>query len=192
MAGTLSRGLAAIGRWLLKEFIALWPVFLFLFFGFVFLITLVKLALAQFSVETMVLSNALIGALLGAKAALVLDETPLARSLEKRRGIVAIAAKVAFYGGATLLLGYVERLVEAVHKVHSFSGAIGYVMAHASHYRLLAWALGISFIFGLYFSFVEINARMGEGELRKLFFESRMTADGSRRPSGIKTARGQN
>jgi hypothetical protein len=36
---------------------------------------LIKLALAQFSIEVTVLSNAIVGALIAAKAALVLDET---------------------------------------------------------------------------------------------------------------------
>ena len=40
---------------------------------FLILILLIKLALAQFSVEITVISNAEIGALLGAKAALVLE-----------------------------------------------------------------------------------------------------------------------
>src|ERR1700740_2511189 len=83
MAGTLSHGLAGAGRWLRKELVAISPVFPFLFFGFLFLISLIKLTLAQFSVETAVFFNAVIGALVGAKAALVLDETPLARSLEQ-------------------------------------------------------------------------------------------------------------
>jgi len=61
------------------EFNALWPVFVFFLVGFLLLILLLKAALAQFSIEVTVLSNAVIGALLAAKAALVLDETPLRR-----------------------------------------------------------------------------------------------------------------
>ena len=61
------------------EFNALWPVFVFFLVGFLLLILLLKAALAQFSIEVTVLSNAVIGALRAAKAALVLDETPLRR-----------------------------------------------------------------------------------------------------------------
>ena len=173
MADGLSRGVGGIWRWLYKEFVAIWPVFLFLLFGFLLLISLIKLALAQFSVETRVLSNAVIGALLGAKAAIVLDETPLACRLERRRGIVVVAAKTLFYSGATVLLGFVERFLEAVHKLHGFSGATGYVIAHTNHYRVFAWVLGISYVFALYFTFVEIHKRMGEGALWRLLFEPR-------------------
>jgi hypothetical protein len=189
MAASLSYGLAGVGRWLLKEFLAIWPVFLFFLVGFLLLISLIKLALAQFSVEITVLSNAIIGALLAAKAALVLDETPLARSLENYRRIVAVAVKMLFYGVATLLVGYVERFLEALHKVHNFDASFRYVFEHATRYRILDWALGISIVFALYFAFVEINERMGEGELWRLFFASPKTADDSGRPSNISAGR---
>jgi Na+/melibiose symporter-like transporter len=43
----------------------------------------------------------------------------------------------------------------------------------------LSWALGISIVFALYFAFLEINERMGEGELWRLFFESPKAATNS-------------
>src|SRR5208282_3274999 len=136
MAATLSHGFAGVGRWLRKEFVAAWPLFLFFLAGFLILITLIKLALAQFSVEITVVSKAVVGALFAAKAALVLDETPLARSLEHYRRIVAVAVKTLLYGAITLLLGYVERILDALHRVHSFGAAVQYVTAHADVYRI--------------------------------------------------------
>ena len=109
MGVTLSNAIAAVGRFLRREFVAAWPVFLFFLTGFLLLLLLVKLALAQFSIEMRPLSNAFVGALIAAKAALVLDETPLARSLEWYRRIVAVAVKTVFYGLLSLLLGYLER-----------------------------------------------------------------------------------
>ena len=189
MAATLSHGFAGVGRFLHREFIAAWPVFLFFLTGFLILMTLVKLSLAQFSVEMTALSNAVVGALIAAKAALVLDETPLARSLDHYRRIVAVAVKTLFYGVASLLMGYLERFLEALHKVHSLDGATRYVIDHASHYRLLAWALGISLVFGLYFAFLEISERMGQGALWALFFESPKGANGSDQRTSIRAGR---
>jgi len=172
MAVTLSSGIAGVGRFLRREFVAAWPVFLFFLAGFLLLLVLVKLALAQFSIETTALSNAFVGALIAAKAALVLDETPLARSLEQYRRIVAVAVKTVFYGVLSLLMGYLERFLEALHRVHDFDQAIREVVDHVNHNRLLAWALGISIVFALYFAFFEISQRMGRGELTRLFFEA--------------------
>jgi hypothetical protein len=191
MAATLSHGFAGAGRWLRKEFVAILPVFLFFLVGFLLLITLIKLTLAQFSVEITVLSNAVIGALLAAKAALVLDETPLARSLEHTPRIIAVAVKVFFYGVASLLLLSVERVLEALPKSHNFDAALRYAFEHATRYRALSWALGISIVFALYFAFLEINERMGAGGLWRLFFESPKTAKNSGRPSNISADKGR-
>jgi len=158
----------------------------------VLLISLIKLALAQFSIEAAVLSTSVVGALIAAKAALVLDETPLARSLERYRRIVAVTVKTLLYGAVCLLLGYLERFVEALHKVHSFGGAIGYLIDHANHYRVLAWVLGISIVFALYFSFSEIGRRMGEGAMWRLFFERPGMANGSDRSAKISSVERRN
>src|SRR5262249_43803175 len=94
-----------------------------------------------------------------------------------------VAVKTFFYGVVSLVMGYLERFLEAFHKVHHFAEAIRYVVDHVEHNRLLAWALGISIVFALYFSFFEISQRMGEGELARLFFESVATGDRSDRNS---------
>jgi len=172
VATAFARSLFAVGRFVRKEIVEAWPVFLFFLIGFCLIILLIKLALAQFSIEVTVLSNAIVGALLAAKTALVLDETPLARKLERYRRIVAVSVKTIFYGALGLLLGYLERFLEALHKLHNVDAAIDYVVSHANHYRLFAWALGVSIVFALYFSCFEISRRLGKGELRKLFFDS--------------------
>jgi hypothetical protein len=191
MAATSPHGFAAVGRWARKEFNALWPVFVFFLVGFILLILLIKEALAEFSIPVTVLSNAVIGALLAAKAALVLDETPLARSLERCRRIVEITAKVLFYGITCLLFLYAERVLEARHKFHFWGAAFWHAYEQLGH-SILVWSLGISIVFALYFVFAEINERMGQGELWRLLFESRRTDTDSRRPSKIGVAKGGN
>ena len=177
--GNELRIFASVGKWLQREFVAAWPVFLFFLVGFLLLLSIIELSLATFSIETTAMSQAVIGALVAAKAALILDETPLARRLEHYRRIVAVAVKTFFYGAITLFLGYVERILDALHKVHHFKTAVRYVIAQASMYRLLAWALGISLIFAIYFALFEINQRMGAGALWTLFFDSPKPADSS-------------
>ena len=73
--------LTSVGKFLRRESVAAWPVFLFFLIGFLLLLLLVKLVLANFSIEMTALPKAVIGALLAAKAALILDGTPLARRL---------------------------------------------------------------------------------------------------------------
>jgi hypothetical protein len=166
------RTLSSVGRWLRRELVAARPVFLFFLVGFLLLLSIVKLVLADLSVEVSAFSRSVVGALLAAKAVLILDDTPLARHLENYRRIVAVAVKTLLYGGITLFLGYLEKVLEARHRLHGVGAASRYVISNARMDRLLAWELGISLVFALYFSFYEINQRMGDGALWNLFFES--------------------
>ncbi|MBV8137781.1 MAG: hypothetical protein JO121_19455 [Deltaproteobacteria bacterium] len=190
MAAAIPHGFAALGRWARKEFNALLPVFVFFLVGFILLILLLKAALAEFSIEVSVLSNAIIGALLAAKAALVLDETPLGRSLQRYRRIVEIAAKVLFYGITCLLFLYAERVLEARHKFPTWGVALLHAYQQLSQ-SILVWSLGISIVFALYFVFAEISEQMGQGELWKLLLESRTNGTDSCRPSKIGVAKGR-
>jgi hypothetical protein len=52
----------------------------------------------------------------------------------------------------------------------------------------LAWALGVSTVFALYFTFFEISENMGKGALWNLFFESPRTPNGAGRLSNISAA----
>jgi hypothetical protein len=172
---------ARAGKWLLREFKSLWPVFLFFLGGFLIQLVIIKLAVLQFSIHVAAFSKALVGALLAAKAVLILDETPLARHLEQYRRIIAVAVKTLLYGLGTLLLGYLERFLEALHKAGRFDVAFRDVIDQANVYRFLAWVLGISLVFAIYFTWSEINEHIGEGVLWSLFFQPPQIADGSRR-----------
>ena len=172
---------ATAGKWLHREFVAARPVFLFFFLAFLLQLLIIKLAVAQFSIPVTALSKALVGALLAAKAVLILDETPLARKLERYRRIIAVAVKTLLYGLGTLLLGYIERFLEALHRVGAFDGAFKDMIDQANLYRFFAWVLGISLIFAIYFTLFEINEHMGNGALWSLFFQPPHIADGSSR-----------
>jgi len=185
MTTALPHASAGLGKWLHREFVLAWPMFLFFLTGFLLLLLIIRLALAQFSVEITTLSKAVVGALVAAKAVLILDETSLARSLDQYRRIVAVGVKTLFYGIGALLLGCVERILDALRKVRNFDAAVGGAIDQANLYRLLAWALGISLVFAVYFAFLEISERMGEGALWAMFFESPKTAGDLSRPSKI-------
>jgi len=165
------QSVAATGKWLHREFVAARPVFIFFLVAFLLQFLIIKLAVAQFSVPVTALSKAFIGALLAAKAVLILDETRIGRSLERYRKIVAVAVKTLLYGFGTLLLGYLERFLEALHRSGSFDGAVQQMIDQANVYRFFAWVLGVTLIFAIYFVWSEINEHMGEGALWSLFFE---------------------
>jgi len=67
------QSVVATGRWLHREFVAARPVFIFFLVAFLLQLLIIKLAVAQFSVPVTALSKAFVGALLAAKAVLILD-----------------------------------------------------------------------------------------------------------------------
>lgn len=169
----LPQSITTTGKWLHREFLAARPVFIFFLVAFLLQLMIIKLAVAQFSIPITAFSKAVVGALFAAKAVLILDETRIGRSLEHYRRIVAVAIKTVLYGFGTLLLGYLERFLEARYRNASFDGAIRDMIDQANVYRFFAWVLGVTLIFAIYFVFSEINDHLGEGALWSLFFERR-------------------
>ena len=167
----LPQSITATGKWLHREFSAARPVFIFFLVAFLLQCLIIKLAVAQFSIPVSALSKAVVGALFAAKAVLVLDETPLARSLEQYRRVIAVTVKTLLYGFGMLVLGFIERCLEAWHRVGTFEGGFRDVVHQANLYRFFAWVLGVSLIFAIYFALSEIKKRMGEGALWSLFFQ---------------------
>ena len=167
------QSIVTTGKWLHREFLAARPVFIFFLVAFLLQAMIIKLAVAQFSIPITAFSKAVVGALLAAKAVLIIDQTRIGRKLEHTRRIIAVAVKTVLYGFGTLLLGYLERFVEALHRNGSFDRAVRDMIEQANMYRSLAWVLGITVIFAIYFGFDEINDYMGKGGLWSLFFERR-------------------
>jgi hypothetical protein len=167
----IPQSIAASGKWLHREFVAARPVFIFFLIAFMLQFLIIKLAVAQFSIPISAFSKAVVGALFAAKAVLILDETRIGRSLERYRKIVAVAVKTLLYGFGTLLLGYLERFLEALYRSGSFDGAIQQMIDQSNLYRFMAWVLGVTLIFAIYFVWSEINQRMGDGAVWSLFFD---------------------
>jgi hypothetical protein len=167
----IPQSIAASGKWLHREFIAARPVFIFFLVAFMLQFLIIKLAVAQFSIPITAFSKAVVGALFAAKAVLILDETRIGRSLERYRKIVAVAVKTLLYGFGTLLLGYLERFLEALYRSGSFDGAVQQMIEQSNLYRFMAWVLGVTLIFAIYFVWSEINQRMGDGVVWSLFFD---------------------
>jgi hypothetical protein len=159
--------------WLRAEAREMSPVFVFFLSGFLLVLLIVKLALAEYSITVNALSRALLGAVLAAKVVLLLEQTPLARPFRQLPRIVPIAFKSLVYGMGVIVLGYLERLVDSIR--HSRAILIGIQTADASLNlnRLLSVALGVTAVFGIYFTFVELSEFIGGDALRGFLLTSR-------------------
>ena len=176
----LKRVLGSIWRamgWLRAEFRASRPVFLFFLTGFLLVLLIVKLSLADYSIEVSTVSRALIGALVAAKVVLVLDRTPISRELANFPHIVRVLLRTIVYGAGVVILGYAERVLDTFRHLGSLSLAVADVVEHNSVHRLLAVALGTSMVFAVYFVLAEVSNRIGEQALWDLFFKTPAAID---------------
>ena len=160
-------------NWLRREVHALWPVFLFFLIGFLLALLIVKLALAEYSISINALSRALLGALLAAKVVLLLESTPVARAFQELPPIVPIVFKSLIYGAGVIVLGLLERILDALRHSATILLALQNAVASLNLDWLLSLALLITLVFGVYFTFGEINEFMGEDLLRGFLLKRR-------------------
>ncbi len=155
-------------KWLARELNEALPIASFFFIGFVIVLLIVKLMLEQYSIETVMLSRALVGALIAAKVVLILDKTPLARSFKSYPRIIPVTAKASVYALSFILVTKAERAFDAWR--HGGLVNAQPTTIQGNMYRLLAAALAVGIVFATYFALDEISSHVGKGVLWRLFF----------------------
>ncbi len=155
--------------WLAREFSEAVPIACFFFVGFVIVLMIVKLSLAQYSIQIPALSRALVGALIAAKVVLILDNTRVARSFRRYPRIVPVIAKTAVYALCVVLLRMLELALDSARHP-TMADSILPDLVHGGSPRLLAVILGVSAVFAIYFILAEIAEHLGSGVLWNLFF----------------------
>ncbi|HJU11595.1 MAG TPA: hypothetical protein VJ728_11995 [Candidatus Binataceae bacterium] len=169
----IKRFLTRAINWVRAEVRATRPIFLFFLTGFLLVLLIVKLTLAQYSISVNALSRALLGAVLAAKTVLILENTPLPSAFRTLPRLFDIALKSVFYGSGVLVLGFLERLFEALRHAPTMGIGLHTAMVSLNINRLLAVALGVTIVFGMYFTFAEIDEFMGGNALRGFLLRRR-------------------
>jgi hypothetical protein len=82
--------------------------------------------------------------------------------------------KTIVYWAVVFLVRFLEKLIEYLFAGGTLSEIPEYVATHFSWHRFAAIRSGSSFCFLIYTSVAELNARLGDGELRKIFFTRRL------------------
>jgi hypothetical protein len=143
---------------------------LFFFIGFGYILLLMKLFLKEYYISTYILSKALVGSLIAAKAVILLEASPWMERFRGSARYVSILYKTFVYTLAVLLIGLTEKLIDAYWKTKSISGAVE-TFIHSEHfYPFLATILCIAVVFLLHNIFQEFDTYLGKGSLLKFFF----------------------
>jgi hypothetical protein len=164
--------LSSAGHWLWEELWRIIPIAVFFLIGFLLVLLIIKLTLAQYSIEVTTVSRAVIGALIAAKVVLILNHTRLARALKDYPRILPVLWRTLFYGVCFVFLALAERALDQRREHGGFAASFHYVVTHTDLHRLMALSVGVALVFCVYFILFEIADYLGPGVLISLFFKS--------------------
>ncbi len=112
-------------------------------------------------------------ALIVGKVVLIVDKV---RIIDKFRGaplIQPILYKTVFYGIVVTIVRFLERILHFVFDPRGFDAAAEAALLDFSWHRFVAVQVWIFVCFLLYVTASELNALVGDGQLRRLFFHHR-------------------
>jgi hypothetical protein len=87
--------------------------------------------------------------------------------------IQPILFKTIVYWAVVFLVRFLEKLVEYLFAGGTLSGIPEYMTTHFTWHSFAVIQIWIFVLFLVYISVAELNARVGDGKLRKIFFTRR-------------------
>ena len=157
-------------QWLKEEAKAMAVLFLYFSFYFNIFILFKKLILAHYDISFYGFSAALLGALIAAKAVIVIEHSPLSRPFRLTAPFKKILYDTFVYTALALLFLYLEKVVELAHKEGTFRLAFLTAGDDDDWYGFCAtvgWGM-LSFL--VYATFAAISRHLGRGELLRFLF----------------------
>jgi hypothetical protein len=172
MNSTLQRLPANVAKSLTHLVRELTPVVLFFFVGLMIILAILKLLVAQYSIEFYAFTKAAVGALVLGKVVLLMDWAESGRGGSRYPGALVVAGKTFLYALAVIAFGIGERIFRGTRATGSLHEGIRMAIANANLDRFLGLVLLISLLVATYLVMEEISRAMGKGALFKLFFQA--------------------
>src|ERR1700738_5246498 len=154
----------------IKELREVVPPTVFFAISFNLLVLTTQLILADYLVHLWNFMLATTAALVVGKSVLVADALPFFRRFDTAPMVQSVLFKTIVYWTVVFLGRFLEKLVEYVFAGGTLGGIPDYVATHFTWHRFAAIQIWIFVLFLIYTSVAELNARLGEGELVKMFF----------------------
>jgi hypothetical protein len=154
----------------LKELREVWPPTLFFAISFNLLALTTQLILSDYLIHLWNFMLATTAALVVGKSVLVANALPFFRRFDTAPMIQPVLFKSSVYWAVVFVVRFLERLVEYFFAGGTLSGIPGYMSTHFTWDRFAAIQIWIFVLFLVYTSVAELNARLGNGELMKIFF----------------------
>jgi len=164
---------SGVGAFLIKELKEVLPPTVFFAVGFNLIVLTINLILADYLASFASFMVATMTALVVGKAVLVADAMPFLRRFDTAPMIRPVLFKTFVYWAVVFLVRFLEKLVEYFFAGGTFGGIPKYVTTHFTWHRFAAIQIWIFVLFLIYTSVSELNTRLGNGELMKIFFAGR-------------------
>ena len=146
-------------------------VTLYFLFCFGLILSLKKLFLAQYHIESYGLSVVVVSALVAAKVVVIMDKTPVGtRFAADQRPVLAALYKTLIYAAVAFLLIFGEQVFHAYRELGALGRALSEIWAHRDRDVMLAKVICVGVTFAAYHLFVETDRRLGEGTLRRVIW----------------------
>jgi hypothetical protein len=158
---------------LIKELREVVPPTVFFAVGFNLIVLTTDLILADYLVRFGSFMVATITALVVGKSVLVANAMPFLRRFDTAPMIQPVLFKTIVYWAVVFLVRFLEKLVEYLFAGGTLSEIPQYVATHFTWHRFAAIQIWIFVLFLIYTSAEGLNARLGDGELMKIFFTRR-------------------
>ena len=158
---------------IIKELKQILSPTLFFAISFNLLVLTTNLLLADYLKSFASFLVATMAALVVGKAVLVADALPFLRRFDNAPLIRPVLFKTIVYWAMVFLVRFLEKLGEYLFAGGTIAGIPEYVTTHFTWHRFAAIQIWIFVLFLVYTSAAELNSRLGNGELRKLFFSRR-------------------
>jgi fumarate reductase subunit D len=152
------------------------PPVSFFFIALTLMFTVLKLLALQYEIHFYAFARAAIGALVLGKIVLLMEMAGRKRKASKYPRALVVAFKTVVYAAAVVGFEFGERIVRAWYGSGSLQEGLAIVKAHANLDHFLALLILGCTILAVYLAMEEISKAMGEGALKRLFFERRETA----------------
>jgi hypothetical protein len=149
------------------------PPTLFFAVGFNLIVFTTDLILADYLLKFGNFIIATMAALVVGKAVLVANAMPFLRRFDRAPLIRPVLFKTLVYWLVVFAVRFLEKLIEYFTQGGRLSGISDYVVTHFGWHRFAAIQIWIFVLFLTYTSVAELNASLGDGELRKIFFTHR-------------------
>ncbi len=167
-----------IGQKVKHELRELIPVTIFFFVAFQLLAFTETMMLEQYGIRVSVFLSATVGALVVAKVVLIADHLPLINRFPEKPLIYNVIWKTCIYFTASLIVRYVEHLIEAWRGAASFAEANRHLIDEIVWPHFWGVQLWLLVLLLVYCALRELVRALGRDRIIRLFFPEPSIATG--------------